>query len=146
MRRGHPEYGCFISVDKTLTNFDADGGNGGGDANVPFLNQQRTYLILFYICGVNIDTGSYSSFMHVGFPWCGLFIDMRDLSVSTDYTRFHDTCTSCHSSTLFPIETVICRLVRFTYDRERSASWRRLSPKDAPVRSIRHRRSYECSL
>ncbi|EIM91100.1 uncharacterized protein STEHIDRAFT_49096, partial [Stereum hirsutum FP-91666 SS1] len=24
MNRGHPEYGCFISRDKTLTNFDHD--------------------------------------------------------------------------------------------------------------------------
>ena len=30
----------------------------------------------------------------IAFPWCALFINMNDLSVSTDYTRYHDTCRS----------------------------------------------------
>lgn len=32
MKRGHPEYGCFISQEKTLINF------GNGDANISELN------------------------------------------------------------------------------------------------------------
>lgn len=32
MKRGHPEYGCFISQEKTLINF------GYGDANISELN------------------------------------------------------------------------------------------------------------
>ena len=30
----------------------------------------------------------------IAFPWCALFINMDDLSVSTDYTRYHDKCKS----------------------------------------------------
>lgn len=26
------------------------------------------------------------------FSWCGFLIDMLDLSVSIDYSRFHETC------------------------------------------------------
>ncbi|KAL7279239.1 hypothetical protein ACG7TL_007079 [Trametes sanguinea] len=58
---GHPEYGCFISKDKSLLNFEH-----------PDL--------------VNIvDPRSKV------FPWCGYSIDMRDLSVTVDYTRYHPT-------------------------------------------------------
>lgn len=35
-------------------------------------------------------------FIHplIGFPWCGYMINMTDLSVSADYTRYHETCES----------------------------------------------------
>jgi telomerase reverse transcriptase len=62
MNAGHTEYGCFISPDKTLVNFDCD---------------TRTRRI--------------SPKQHV-FPWCGYYIDMGTLAVSSDYTRFHDKC------------------------------------------------------
>ncbi|KAJ8494766.1 hypothetical protein ONZ51_g2140 [Trametes cubensis] len=58
---GHPEYGCFISKDKSLVNFEH-----------PEL--------------VNIvDPRSRV------FPWCGYSINMRDLSVTVDYARYHAT-------------------------------------------------------
>ncbi|KAJ3554494.1 hypothetical protein NM688_g3081 [Phlebia brevispora] len=58
MVAGHPDYGCFISQDKTLTNFD------DGDM-------------------FNVIDPSQG-----GFPWCGFLINMRDLSVSTDFSRW----------------------------------------------------------
>jgi len=63
MNRGHPEYGCLISKEKTLTNFDHD----AQIMNVTEPQQHR-------------------------FPWCGFLIDMTDLSVSTDYSRYHGNC------------------------------------------------------
>ncbi len=29
------------------------------------------------------------------FPWCGYSINMQDLSVTVDYTRYHTTCEAC---------------------------------------------------
>ncbi|KAF7974772.1 hypothetical protein HWV62_11243 [Athelia sp. TMB] len=63
MNQGHPEYGCIIAQDKTLTNFD----NGPQIMNVTDPNQRT-------------------------FPWCGYSIDMRNLSVSVDYTRYQGNC------------------------------------------------------
>ncbi|THG96236.1 hypothetical protein EW026_g5564 [Hermanssonia centrifuga] len=63
MNKGHAEYGCFISRDKTLTNFHDE-----------------------------------------TFPWCGYLIDMSDLSVSVDYSRFHSTCRG-HISSLSQLST-----------------------------------------
>ncbi|CAK5268459.1 unnamed protein product [Mycena citricolor] len=57
---GHAEYGCFISQDKTLTNFDYDGHLN----SIPLAK---------------------------GFPWCGYVMDTRDLSVSVEYSRYHDS-------------------------------------------------------
>ncbi|CAA7267063.1 unnamed protein product [Cyclocybe aegerita] len=59
MNKGHPEYGCFISQDKTLTNFPY-----GDLLNV-------------------IDPSQHA------FPWCGYTIDTRNLSIRVDYTRYH---------------------------------------------------------
>ncbi|TCD64911.1 hypothetical protein EIP91_003447 [Steccherinum ochraceum] len=64
MKRGHPEYGCFISKEKILSNLDAE---------------------------------DLMNTVHPGqpvFPWCGYLINMRDLSVSVDYSRFHPTYLS----------------------------------------------------
>jgi len=63
MNEGHPEYGCLISQDKTLTNFDYD----AQIMNVTEPQQQH-------------------------FPWCGFLINMNDLSVSTDYSKYHGNC------------------------------------------------------
>ncbi|KAG2017771.1 hypothetical protein CC2G_007253 [Coprinopsis cinerea AmutBmut pab1-1] len=60
MNNGHPEYGCFISKDKTLTNFDY----GTDVMNV-------------------VDPSSSKNF-----AWCGYLINMRDLSVTVDYSRY----------------------------------------------------------
>ncbi|RDB25955.1 Telomerase reverse transcriptase [Hypsizygus marmoreus] len=62
MNKGHPEYGCFISKDKTLTNFDFD----AEISNVTEPKQQT-------------------------FPWCGYTISMEDLSVTVDYSRYNNT-------------------------------------------------------
>ncbi|KAJ3546316.1 hypothetical protein NMY22_g2104 [Coprinellus aureogranulatus] len=59
MNQGHPEYGCFIGKDKTLTNVDYD-------AQVMNL----------------VDPLAKS------FPWCGHLINMQDLSVTVDYSRY----------------------------------------------------------
>ncbi|KAF9446606.1 hypothetical protein P691DRAFT_673176, partial [Macrolepiota fuliginosa MF-IS2] len=57
---GHQEYGCFIAKEKTMTNFDYD----------------------HQIMNV-VDPRARH------FHWCGHAIDMKDLSVSADYTRYH---------------------------------------------------------
>ncbi|KAJ2926818.1 hypothetical protein H1R20_g10287, partial [Candolleomyces eurysporus] len=59
MNKGHPEYGCFIGKDKTLTNFDH---------------------------GTQIMNVVEPSSKH--FPWCGHLINMQDLSVTVDYSRY----------------------------------------------------------
>jgi hypothetical protein len=41
---GHPEYGCFISKAKTLTNFDFD----AEIMNVTQPQQRREYLLFIY--------------------------------------------------------------------------------------------------
>ncbi|KAG8899700.1 hypothetical protein FRB99_006494 [Tulasnella sp. 403] len=62
MTQGHPEYGCFISKDKTLTNFECE-------KHQPLVTPpgQRD------------------------FTWCGLRIDMTNLHVQADYERFQST-------------------------------------------------------
>ncbi|CAL1716650.1 unnamed protein product [Somion occarium] len=59
MQEGHPEYGCFIARDKTLTNFETD------------------------------DPTTFIGPEQKSFPWCGYLINMFDLSVTVDYGRFH---------------------------------------------------------
>ncbi|KAG9006699.1 hypothetical protein FRB93_008431 [Tulasnella sp. JGI-2019a] len=65
MTIGHPEYGCFITPDKTLTNFDSD--------------SSQSVMI---------------SLSQKLFPWCGLRIETDSLRVQADYTRFHGTHVS----------------------------------------------------
>ncbi|KAF7316755.1 Telomerase reverse transcriptase [Mycena chlorophos] len=57
MNQGHPEWGCFISPDKTVTNFDV-----GATLQDPE-------------CRKN-------------FPWCGLLLDTKHLTVSVEYARY----------------------------------------------------------
>ncbi|PAV16223.1 telomerase reverse transcriptase [Pyrrhoderma noxium] len=67
MERGHPEYGCFISRDKTLTNFDHRVGD--------------------------ISQNDLSAVLHPEdqlFPWCGYLFDTRNLSVMSDYSRLYN--------------------------------------------------------
>ncbi|KAG8948061.1 hypothetical protein FRC04_010103 [Tulasnella sp. 424] len=64
MSKGHPEYGCFIAPEKTLTNFDCNEHN----PNVVLPKEGK----------------------RGGFPWCGVRIDMQKLCVSADYTRLED--------------------------------------------------------
>ncbi|KAF8690235.1 hypothetical protein AX14_003047 [Amanita brunnescens Koide BX004] len=59
MKKGHPKYGCSISHDKTLTNFD----HGHQIMNVTEPNQTK-------------------------FPWCGLLIDTKELTITVDYPRY----------------------------------------------------------
>lgn len=65
MRKGHPEYGCFISPEKTLVNFDLVDPLSSSPL-IP-----RTYT--------------------PNFPWCGLTLDTKTLGVSTDLTRYAHT-------------------------------------------------------
>ncbi|PFH53166.1 hypothetical protein AMATHDRAFT_39050 [Amanita thiersii Skay4041] len=60
MNQGHPKYGCYISREKTLTNFDYDD----------------------QILNVT-DPGQRC------FPWCGFLLDMEELTISADYSRYH---------------------------------------------------------
>lgn len=64
MSKGHPEYGCFIAPEKTLTNFDCNEHN----PNVVLPKEGK----------------------RGGFPWCGVRIDMQKLCVSADYTRLEE--------------------------------------------------------
>ena len=59
MKKGHPEYGCFINPDKTTTNFDSE------DNIVNVLRAENRAL-----------------------SWCGYLINLTDLSVAVDYTRY----------------------------------------------------------
>ncbi|KAI5122895.1 hypothetical protein M0805_007573 [Coniferiporia weirii] len=71
MNKGHPDYGCFIAKDKTLTNFDHNVGT--------------------------ISQLGLSTVLHPDqklFPWCGYLINTEDLSIMADYSRFHDTYLS----------------------------------------------------
>lgn len=68
MRKGHTEYGCFISPEKTLANFDlldstSNSNNSTADPLIPRIYGEE-------------------------FPWCGLTINTRSLGVSTDLTRY----------------------------------------------------------
>src|SRR6266702_796352 len=47
------------------------------------------------MCAQKCNAVLVSDMTHWGiaFPWCALFINMENLSVSTDYTRYHDKCT-----------------------------------------------------
>ncbi|CBQ68186.1 conserved hypothetical protein [Sporisorium reilianum SRZ2] len=64
MRAGHPEYGCFISPEKTLANFDLLDARSSAGAPL--------------IARIYAET----------FPWCGLTVNTRDLGVATDLTRY----------------------------------------------------------
>ncbi|CCO32796.1 telomerase reverse transcriptase [Rhizoctonia solani AG-1 IB] len=60
MHQGHPEYGCIIAEEKTLTNFvDVE-------THTTVLPPDAEY-----------------------FPWCGRVIHMRELSVQWDYGRYN---------------------------------------------------------
>lgn len=82
MSAGHLEYGCFISREKTLTNFDYD----SQIMNVTSPNQRCMCINRL------LDAGTDHP---IAFPWCGFLINMSDLSVTADYGRYHDTCESC---------------------------------------------------
>lgn len=64
MHAGHPEYGCFISTDKTLVNFDFSLDKIGAVKKVP---------------------------KEQGFPWCGLLLNQKTLDVQYEYARFQNT-------------------------------------------------------
>lgn len=74
---GHPEYGCFISTEKTLTNFYAD-------FDTQVLDHSAAGTVACF------RTQKTCSFYHLtsGFPWCGLLIDPKNLDVSVDYSRY----------------------------------------------------------
>ena len=79
---GHPEYGCFISKDKTLTNFET------GDP-MSFVGPENRGETLFHVTGRR----SLKTLCLLVFPWCGYLINMSDLSITIDYGRFHENCT-----------------------------------------------------
>ncbi|CCF51257.1 uncharacterized protein UHO2_00683 [Ustilago hordei] len=68
MRKGHPDYGCFISPEKTLANFDlldttSKTNTSTADPLIPRIYGNE-------------------------FPWCGLTINTKFLGVSTDLARY----------------------------------------------------------
>lgn len=81
---GHPEYGCFISQEKTLTNFD----HGDQVHNVVDPGQ-RSEASPFVVESL-LDT-----YLNLAFPWCGYSINMQDLSITADYTRYHGSGPFC---------------------------------------------------
>ncbi len=72
---GHPEYGCFISKEKTMTNFDYD----HQIMSVVDPQTRREWGGIAWPMPWNEHTAD--------FYWCGYGIDMKDLSVSADYVR-----------------------------------------------------------
>ncbi|KAH8823012.1 hypothetical protein DL96DRAFT_1417626, partial [Flagelloscypha sp. PMI_526] len=61
MYQGHPEYGCFVGKDKTLTNFDF---------------------------GEDVEGRLDEGVNGIEFPFSGLTISIDDLSVGIDYSRY----------------------------------------------------------
>lgn len=81
---GHPEYGCFISPDKTLTNFDHD------DQLLNVVDpSQRS--ISFYLLFAKSSLWTRLWHSYSAFPWCGYAIDMKDLSIMVDYSRYKNS-------------------------------------------------------
>jgi len=95
MNRGHPEYGCFIGQDKTLTNLDYD----AQIMNVVEPGAKSEFVsfspLILYPCADGGDA--------IGFPWCGFLINMRDLSVTVDYSRY-----ATWGSSAFPYLPELC--------------------------------------
>ena len=67
MAKGHPEYGCFISEEKTLCNFELTASDG---SFVPRLRSDQ-------------------------FPWCGYTLNTQTLAVRSDMERYKDV-GECH--------------------------------------------------
>jgi telomerase reverse transcriptase len=67
------------------------------------------------------------------FPWCALFINMENLSVSTDYTRYHDTC----KLTPYAVEDVLSQITTsycgFSHHRPRASRRLCLLAQDVAV-------------
>jgi telomerase reverse transcriptase len=61
MHAGHPEYGCFVSTNKTLISFDLS------------------------LDGVQAVKRVQAK---EGFPWCGYLLHQKLLEVRYDYSRF----------------------------------------------------------
>ncbi|EJD48905.1 hypothetical protein AURDEDRAFT_60019, partial [Auricularia subglabra TFB-10046 SS5] len=75
MSAGHAEYGAFIAPDKTLTNFDY---------GIDLLNRTPPLQK-----GLLRHADSRRSLRYsLEFPWCGLVIDMNNLSIAVDYSRY----------------------------------------------------------
>ncbi|KAG8935507.1 hypothetical protein FRC02_007866 [Tulasnella sp. 418] len=91
MALGHPEYGCFITPEKTLTNFETDA--------------HQTMVVK--------QAGRF-------FPWCGILIDVRRLSVQADYTRLQ----GCHIATTLTVERGRAPGAAFRYKMLRAAKLR----------------------
>lgn len=62
MNKGHPEYGCIISKGKTMSNFEHE----------------------------SVEAANITEPTQKYFPWCGLLIDMSNLSVRVDYSRYRE--------------------------------------------------------
>ncbi|CDZ98129.1 telomerase reverse transcriptase [Phaffia rhodozyma] len=60
MHAGHPRYGCFVSKEKTLVNFE---------------------------CRIQGDLDGPNVTLSTDFPWCGRFISTTSLEIKGDYTR-----------------------------------------------------------
>ncbi|CEL53334.1 Telomerase reverse transcriptase OS=Bos taurus GN=TERT PE=3 SV=2 [Rhizoctonia solani AG-1 IB] len=78
MHQGHPEYGCIIAEEKTLTNFVDVGTHTtvlppDAECVCKYATTQRLRILTCFI----------------DFPWCGRVIHMRELSVQWDYGRYN---------------------------------------------------------
>lgn len=85
MNASHPEYGCYISAEKSLTNFvvSVESSNGKGDASdmvmVPRVKSSGEPR-----GGIHAHCTNKSL---TEFPWCGYLIDTRSLDIRVDYSR-----------------------------------------------------------
>ena len=76
LAKGHPEYGCFISAEKRLTNFDlaldpSDLVPTSLDSKGSCTPQSKTQTDVI-----------------VEFPWCGYAINTTSLDIISDTTRY----------------------------------------------------------
>ncbi|KAK8483642.1 hypothetical protein V6N13_062624 [Hibiscus sabdariffa] len=72
LRRGFPDYNCYMNVDKFCVNFDIE-HNSGISSNGVFTGEDGTSFI----------------------PWSGLLINSNTLEIQGDYTRYLGKQLSC---------------------------------------------------
>ncbi|KAK0566761.1 hypothetical protein OC861_003040 [Tilletia horrida] len=113
MLKGHPEYGCFISPQKTLANFDLAFPDGGFVPIVRerkikrkrargLLNQTSQPATSSALTTVpKKENESVALRIGAQLPWCGILLNTVNLSVTSDLTRYHDT----HIADTLTVET-----------------------------------------
>lgn len=81
---GHPQYGCYISTEKRLTNFDIA---LSPSELIPPLAHGKGALVFACELACRLISGA------LDFPWCGLAINTKTLDVKANTLLHLDTGT-----------------------------------------------------